>query len=224
MFPHSHWLWKWEGLNFMTSSNKQGLEPGVLKVSRLGWNSAWRVLHCPQEKAGKQPGGRQHRNSIWRVPGAHWRVWLFSVWILETQPSGRETPFQEQSSWLRPFPYSTPQHKHRATWGKQHRLPNLLIPSSTPLCSGGTAPAPLSHAYLRPSTVGPSHRRPAKTTAHTMSPDQSPAGPQFWWRGYQGSFYKQTRVDPAKTCHIQTWDQTLPTKVRRASADAWPER
>lgn len=39
-FPHGHWLGKREGLEFVSSCNKQGLKPGALKVKGLGWDRA----------------------------------------------------------------------------------------------------------------------------------------------------------------------------------------
>lgn len=32
---YKNYLWKWEGLNFMSSYNQQDLKPGILKISLL---------------------------------------------------------------------------------------------------------------------------------------------------------------------------------------------
>jgi len=44
--PQNHGLGKQEGLNFVSSCNQGGLKPGVLNVSVLGWDRAWRALPC----------------------------------------------------------------------------------------------------------------------------------------------------------------------------------
>ncbi|MBA7584837.1 hypothetical protein ES708_26800 [subsurface metagenome] len=44
--PQNHQLGKWEGLIFLSSCNQRGLTTRGLKVCRLGWDRALRVLPC----------------------------------------------------------------------------------------------------------------------------------------------------------------------------------
>ena len=46
MIPHSNWLGKQEGLNFMSSCNQMGLKPGIFKVSVLGSGRPLRTWGC----------------------------------------------------------------------------------------------------------------------------------------------------------------------------------
>lgn len=97
----------------------QVLKFGVLKVSRFGIEPG---RHCAAsgEKAGKQPRGRQCENSYlknaWDAKGDI----IHSSRSAFLRAASMETPVWEQSSWLVPFPCSTPQHKHRTTCSKQH--------------------------------------------------------------------------------------------------------
>ena len=117
MFSQSHWLGKWEGLNFMSSYNQQGLKPTVLKVRRLCWDRAWRALHCSWRE-GSQTILRQ---TSWKQPSEE-NAWGAQGidYILFSEAVFTEKPLWEQKSWLPPLPSPAHQHKHRVTCGKQH--------------------------------------------------------------------------------------------------------
>ena len=109
--------------------------------------------------------------------------------------------------------FPAPQHKYKATSGKQHSthngLLNLLTLSPTPLGSSGTAL--LSHTCLSLRAVGPCPRRSVHIPPYHVFRPEFFEGPQLQWRWWQVSFHKQSRVYQAKTCHIQARKQTLLT-------------
>ena len=62
MNPHSNWLGKQEGLNFMSSCKQWGVKPKVVKVSMFGSGTAQRTLGLFLERRqGKQPV-----NIVWK--------------------------------------------------------------------------------------------------------------------------------------------------------------
>ena len=104
----------------------------------------------------------------------------------------------------------------------QNSLPDLLTPSPVPLCSVGNALP--SHACLGPSMVDSLPQKTSQNPCqHYISQSRSFARLWFWWWQKGGLIHKQTRAHLVKTCHIQTRDQTLPTRSKRASADYWPK-
>ena len=55
--PQGYWLRKRKGLNFLISCN-QCLKPGVLKVSRLVWDTARMALCCSWRKGRQTTQGQ----------------------------------------------------------------------------------------------------------------------------------------------------------------------
>ena len=85
--PHSNWLGKQEGLNFLSSCNQWGLKPRVLKVTCLvGSGRAQRTLELLLEKSqGKERVNIQYGNSelksTWDI---QWGGYLlFSEYVLD---------------------------------------------------------------------------------------------------------------------------------------------
>lgn len=116
-FPHSYWLGKFDGLNFISSCNQWGLKPGVIKVTRRGWDRAWKALGCPWRK-GTQPGAGE--TVMWRAPGAHIGAIIYSSQSVTLRDSNQGDTSQGKKELARPFPSTSPHHKHGATCRKQH--------------------------------------------------------------------------------------------------------
>ena len=115
MFPQKYWFAKWEKLNFMSSCNPWRLKPRDLKVSK------W-ACSAPGRKADKQARNRQNETAIWRKSGTN-RGRLFApLGGHSWEAAFMETLLPEQRSWPAPVTSPTPQHKHRATCRKQHRM------------------------------------------------------------------------------------------------------
>ena len=60
--PHSCWLGKQKGLNFVNSSSQLDLKPGVLQGNSLGWDRAQRALCCFWREGGQTTWGQ----TVWK--------------------------------------------------------------------------------------------------------------------------------------------------------------
>lgn len=78
MNPYSNWPRMQERLNFVSSCYQWGLKPGVLKISVLGLDRAWRTLGLLFErKHGKQSVDMQQGDSELKRPwGTEWESCL----------------------------------------------------------------------------------------------------------------------------------------------------
>lgn len=213
------WLEKWERLK-LSSWNQQSLNPGVLKVSRLGWNRAWRVLPTSGAKTGKKHRSRGHWNSDLNTPGAHSGGDHSSFWRASLTDSIQGDTSPGTKSWLVSFP------------------PPSLSTNTEPPAESATPTLVSQTAYCKPHTLVvwcdlPFSGKIASVLAwwapplfkslSTPSPDQRVLqAPLNSWKWSQVSYHKQTRAHLVTIHHMQARDQICPQWARRASADDWP--
>ena len=207
MFPWSHWLGKWEGLNVMSSWSRWGLKPRDLKAGGLGWDRARRTLHCSWKEGRPTTQGQ----TVWKewsekLLGHTTGRWFALLGACPWEFVFMEMPFWKQRCWLMPFYSPIFQNNNRATFEKQHSVDTgCLIGLYQALHSGRTVL--LSQPCFSPTTARPYPRRPAQSPAQTMSPDQ---------RVLQSSegvgvktHFTSRPENTVKTHHIQARDQKL---------------
>lgn len=123
MNSHSNWLRKWKDPNCVTSGNEWGSKPGVLKISRFGWDRAQKAWHCSWRQ-GKQT---TYGYTVWKkwseehlgLIGGR----LFApIGICPREAAFTESSLWEQRNWQAPFPSHVPQHNQRMICRNQHSL------------------------------------------------------------------------------------------------------
>lgn len=180
--PHSNWLGKQEGPNVMSSCNRQGLKPGVLKLSGLHRDRALKAPCCSWRQ------DNQSKDIVWKQRGeeclGHTVDGGQVIHPSQSEPqrdsTHGKTPLGTRN-WSGPFSSPAPQHKHRAICRNQHSpdTPTELVSTkSCPWCSGTTTLPSL--LCLSPSTAG---TLPEKTSldccSHGVSPHGSFVEPEF---------------------------------------------
>ena len=103
------------GRSAQALDHTKSLKPGNLKVSRLGWDKAWRPLCCPWRESRQTTRGRQrgntHLKNNWHTQRRDYS--LFSKCIPERHQLGKWLSRDKGASWYHFLPQPQPQQKHK---------------------------------------------------------------------------------------------------------------